>query len=360
MAIILPYQPSAGERIGTSFGSGLSSGLEALQKLRMEDMLARQQQTRTEKSLEPLFEQVKGTPYEPALRALAKSDPKGLSKMVQNAVLGGFNFGAPQQAQNIPTEGYPEQPTGTSEDIFAQRKTPTPTGDFGEALRRGVYETPALRQQRDIAEAKIKEGRAQEARKESRQRQKEIRKWVSEKEKDQTEWGQARKIASQMKDILLKHSKDFPGRLEGLFEGKLQAASIRNPSVRHYITLADKLVNQLSNTLTGRVTNYRERFVEKSKARIDQPIQTQLDILNDVLEEADRSDMRYGFIEKSRDPKTHDYPEDIQSKWHTYEKALNDPLKYPEEFPVGQRYQDDNGVIHKVIEDVQGNKKWSD
>ncbi len=364
MAIVVP-QFNPGAYIGQGFSQGLekgvSSGLEALQKLHMEDMLARQQQTRIEKSLEPLFQQVEGTPYEGVFRALAKSDPKGLSKMVQTAILGGFNFGEPQQTQDVPAEEYPEQSVGTSENMFTQRKTPTPTRDFGEALRRGIYETPQLRQARELEERReaftSKENLEKDKRREQRAKSeqavkfaKDIEPWLKNEDAVTNNIHDMANIADRgIKALEQIGRKNYPGMAKR-WVGDVTAGWV-TPSLKEFYNIGGELALAKASALKGQPTNFKIKLVQSIKPGLSSDYKTNMRMLRRYKEVAEARDRRQAFRDNLKEDGQ--FPANIQSIMSEYDNAMADPKRHKKFF---EKYPSARDDAYFLSEDYENKK----
>jgi hypothetical protein len=71
---VIPIAPSAGEKLGESLGAGLTSGIQALANMKLQQMQQRQQQARTAQGLQALFPDMP----QQQLSALAQLDPQSL------------------------------------------------------------------------------------------------------------------------------------------------------------------------------------------------------------------------------------------------------------------------------------------
>jgi|SRR5579872_46069 len=162
-----------------------------------------------------------------------------------------------------------------------------------------------------------------------------VKPFLKQKAAENHQFGQMRKIAQRMKKNLLENKSKFPGALVGNLPESGRRLLIRDPNVRKYIADADKLVILSANVRKGQPTNYKTQLERFAKADISQPIETQLGILDGVIEDADLSDQETRFISSSKDKESGRYPLDIDQRLSNFEiqqrEGLPNPFDYSED-----------------------------
>ena len=114
----------------------------------------------------------------------------------------------------------------------------------------------------------------------------------------------------------------------------------------------EQLVTALGKLQKGVVGKYKLEQIERGKINVNQPIESQIEGLEDILAMADIEDAKQKYINSTKDTHGH-YPLDIETKIAEFETAQNDPLKYPQYFKEGDRFFDDSGVEY-----VLHNGEW--
>ena len=100
------------------------------------------------------------------------------------------------------------------------------------------------------------------------------------------DFNMAKKLRSKaegMLKILKEHKKDWPGFITGKFPESFH----RNPAVRKYIADANTIVTLLANSRKGQPTNAKLRFEQLAKPNLDQPYETQVGLLEDIIKDTD-------------------------------------------------------------------------
>ena len=160
---------------------------------------------------------------------------------------------------------------------------------------------------------------------------------------------QAAKIAEGMLNNLRKNKSKWPGAIKGSLASSSQLGQkifLRDPDVRKYVADANSLVSALANTRRGQPTNFKLQLEALSKADLSQPIPTQEELLQDVINKRDATRDRQRFIESQKTK--NGYPLDIERRVIEFEDAQDNPLDYPQYYKEGTNYQDDDGTIYVI------------
>lgn len=124
-------------------------------------------------------------------------------------------------------------------------------------------------------------------------------------------------VARRMKENLLKNKKKWPG-----ITGYLPSGVFRDADIRKYIADANKLVLLSASSRKGQPTNFKVRLEQLTKPELNQPIQTQLDLLDDYIKDADEVFGNQRNIDRIRQENNGRYPRDLAQK--LIESQLND------------------------------------
>ena len=124
-------------------------------------------------------------------------------------------------------------------------------------------------------------------------------------------------VARRMKENLLKNKKKWPG-----VTGYLPSGVFRDADIRKYIADANKLVLLSASSRKGQPTNFKVRLEQLTKPELNQPIQTQLDLLDDYIKDADEVFGNQRNIDRIRQENNGRYPRDLAQR--LIESQLND------------------------------------
>lgn len=353
MATILPYQPSAGERIGTSFGSGLSSGLEALQKLRMEDMLARQKQSRQQELL-------KGTPYEglmglePTAQAAAIRSQADQAKQIQQRQF--WTNLLPEGTDPSVIESFINAPAPV-QAAMAERLDLSALGNISQRAEQAapsVEQDPEIKQQDEpISSKKPLFGPSKEERKfqqaEKVENYKKINKEFDNLSKSyqaieelSTKLDKAEKIAA-----LIQKQGNWPSAGFSFLTPEAKEAFYRKPHVQELRSLLNDIVITMSQSRKGLPSNYKIKMEAAAKPSIEMPFDDFKARVQGIRDANQPVIDRYQFFNKQKDAKTGRFNENALSQLQDYDASRTNPLEYPQFFPEG-----------KIIRETKTGKVW--
>jgi hypothetical protein len=128
----------------------------------------------------------------------------------------------------------------------------------------------------------------------------------------------------------------------------------RDPILRQYDANTNEIVTLKGQSRRGLPSKYKLTLEELAKAGLSQPYETQIAINEDFLGHFNEEKMFQKYLHSLSD-KNGNYPANIEALASDYLLALDDPLDFPQYFKEGQRYEDDDGVIHIIR-----NGKWED
>ena len=127
------------------------------------------------------------------------------------------------------------------------------------------------------------------------------------------DFNMAKKLRSKaegMLKILKEHKKEWPGFVTGKFPESFH----RNPAVRKYIADANTVVTLLANSRKGQPTNAKLRFEQLAKPNLDQPYETQVGLLEDIIKDTDLVFDTQKNLEKIRKEHGNKFPGDIRQR----------------------------------------------
>ena len=110
-----------------------------------------------------------------------------------------------------------------------------------------------------------------------------------------------------------KNKDKWPNIIQANLPHKLQSAAIRDSDVRSYMRDGEQLVTALGKLQKGVVGKYKLEQIERGKINVNQPIESQIEGLEDILAMADIEDAKQKYINSTKDTHGH-YPLDIETK----------------------------------------------
>lgn len=408
MAItILPRAGSAGSEIAGQFGQGVSSGLQALANMKMQEYANKQMYKQQQEAQEQQYKQAEAAldsigqgQYKPFVRI-----PGGM-KLMESLALGGWNpqaqqTGQPGSIQQTMNTLQPDQDMGQylgfnpkplpsiadfmgGQQAGMQAQAPTaapsstgmqPTADLGQALRQAAMNKPEIvaadRRQKEHEEFLAKENeKKQQARTKSeeiaaqRQEDKEIRqnnaKFRSTELPVHQAYQHVGNLAKKAQKIIDQYGAQFPKGISKYSPAQWQKVLIQNPAVRNYMGLLQDIVLEKLKGMKGQPRQWEAELINNTKAWIDQPIETQKMRLQQLVEDAAIDAHRLSY-ENTLDRRK-GRPVDLVKGMQTFEQVQIDPLASPEPYKVGTilpaKYSP-NGKRNKVVM-VNGEKQFEE
>ncbi len=111
------------------------------------------------------------------------------------------------------------------------------------------------------------------------------------------------------KNLLMEHKDLFP---KNILLRNLPAETRSNEHVRTYERYLKSIVNYMSESIKGRPTEARIKLIEAAKAAIDQPIGTQLEALEDIIERFSTSEDELRVVNQIKKENRGKWPGDIE------------------------------------------------
>jgi hypothetical protein len=391
---IMPRETNWGESLGTGLGSGLSEGLQQLANMKLKQFQERQQAVKNSAAFKQMnpslsdeqamayamsspeiqqlaFKQMSAAPEQESLYNLLKALlPDQFAGQGMEGMPGGieqtFQQLAPEtmpyQGGMIPGTGMPLQTQmQMPQQIPQQQAIPQQQRGFklpekGRlSLQNAKYLTDLIQKQQ-TGQQKL----SQAERKQSAVNDKQLESFNQGRNELLQSSGDEAATAAEMIDIIRKHGGKFPGSTMGSMPRIIQNMWYDDPDIKRYMNLQDKLVIAQSQDIKGRPSDYARKLVEGAKAALNLPNKTKLknlqgiiDARNDVLREQE-------WLKSQKDPRTGNYPTNINSMLSDYRLAQEDPLKYPDIFPVDMVIQTDDGKRHRRVVNKSGKPAWKD
>lgn len=337
----IPNNSSLGTSFAKSLGTGLTKSvnehLDVLSQKKLRRILGEekeQERNRYAKGLEPIL----GPKTSQFVANLSPENQKALFQ----------NFGSLAGLEGLLSGNTNNPVMGQDQSNDSQN-----INDQKSKLISELFTSPAQkRSQRDL---EIKEENLSLKKQEQNYKhQQSLKPFLDAEVSDYKAQSQAAKIAKEMKANLLKNKKYWPGPITGNLPGEVQNILQRNPHVRKYSADANKLVQAIANTRKGTVTNYKLVLEALSKADLSKPIETQVALLDEVINDYDESAKRQKYINSLKD-KDGNYPLDLAQKSVEFDLAIKNPLDYPSYYQEGTEYIDDDGNSHIIK-----NGEWED
>jgi hypothetical protein len=363
MVQIVPRSNWLGESFEKGFGQasanmgeGISTGLQALANLKLQQMQQRHQQQQTESALQGL----PGMTPE-IVKAIGGLPPQLANTYLQNILNEPIEREYAKAWNNMTQQNQSsQQELPTSQ--FAQPQNQMPSEQVvGPYTPYNVQQTPAQTtpQQPTMQQALPSVSRLKpqqftqlmnyvaQTKKQVSKQQKDLAPIVTTQVKEYGTMSRAGRIAKEALNNLHTNSKQFPGMITGNLPEKLQQLLIRNPNVRKYQADINRLVKELSSTTKGNVTSLKIRLEQLAKANVSQPIETQEALLQEVIDESDRVANTTQFMESLKNKDGH-LPDDTGSRLAEFDLAQDNPLQYPQYYSPGTTIEQ-NGAIYVNI-----------
>lgn len=328
-------EPSFGENLGSSFGTGIGQALQNLAAMKTQQY---QQQQAAARGAQ--FWQQLGLPAESAM-AFAQA-PEAVQKSLLDR-LEGIGVGQPMQQQAMAQPG---------QQALQQGQLPETGGIKIGANPIEKRHRETIKQQELAREQKEKFHKENLEAQEQSEIEKQIAPYLKEHNTDFRNSKILYKTAKRMLENIEKNKKKFP-TLSALAPEELQAAIQRDPDIRDYMRDANQLVILLSNSRKGQPTNFKTKLEKAAKIDINQPIEAQITGLKHLIDDSKEVFERNKQINEIKKKHGGKYPRHIQSEIINRDAAEMDPLSYPDYYEEGTEYED-NGVIYTLK-----NGEWS-
>lgn len=311
MQVINPN--SASDRLWDQLGTGL----QQLAQVKMNDLTKQLQRQKLEPHLgKGGVSFLQGLP--PELQKVALQNPQFLMQLNQPGGQGGQGGEGGVNALNANESGMTPEKAQLLSNIFT---------------------SPKDRMAQELLQLK-KESAAQKS-------QAHLQPFLQERFKQYEADKRIKTIAKSMLENIQKNKASFPNRFVGNLPEGAQNILIRNPHVRKYMANSNSLVKLLANSDTrGQITNAKLKLEQLAKAHVGMPIDTQEEILKEILEGVDRGERSIKQMDKLKNKETGRYPDDLRSKLAEYDIAQEDPLSFPQYYAPGSEFTDDDGTVY--------------
>lgn len=324
---------SLGSAFGTGIAKPIEQGLDFLMQNKMQSVLDKTKRYQSEQERNRIAETLSPILGPKTSQFLASQSPENQKYLFQN-------FGALSGLESI----LGGEQSGDQQDRMSSGM---PQNDQKAQLIKDLFTSPA--QKRSERDLEIKEENlALKKQNQQYQHQQSVKPFLDSEVADYKAQSQASKIAKEMKANILKNKKYWPGPITGNLPAEAQKILQRNPHVRKYSADANKLVQAIASTRKGTVTNYKLILEALSKADLGQPIETQIALLDEVINDYDESSKRQKYIHSLKD-KHGNYPLDLAQKSVEFDLAVKSPLDYPQYYQDGTEYTDDDGIQYVLV-----------
>jgi hypothetical protein len=284
-----------------------------------------------------------------AIAALLGGQQQGQPQMEQT----GMNMLAQQQAPEVPPEqivgpysAYPKPQEQNAPGVMPGQPIQQPQQpDRATQIAQALMSPQEKRQQRTL---ELKEQEALD------RRQDKLKPFIDKVQNDDARWQNIRDKAATALQLLQKAKAKFPGYFTGNVPESMSSWVIRDPDVREYQGLINDLIPMLASEPGQRLTNMQLKLKQMAKANVSQPIETQVALLQGILDQSNLRKETTDFMESLKDQETGNFPKDVSSRVTEFRHAQEDPLKYPKYFKHNTIYQDDQGNVHMNV----NGKRW--
>lgn len=246
----------------------------------------------------------------------------------------------PEEEQMYQPEQYraPLSEQQEMQNAIAQAMLP-PMSEYQKQMATATQERLKLSQEKEIA-----------------RQQEKLQPFLAAETKDVNNMRTIGTIAREMKSILENNRQDFPNRAIGLLPLEVQSYLMKKPAIGRFVELMPQLAAAKAYSHQGQITNFKIKLEQLTKPSLSKDVETNLKNLERTLEEIDKADMAFNYLESLKNDRGI-YPRDAPQKFTAYTKALDEPLKYPNAFPVNMHYIDDEDKEF-ILKEVNNKKKW--
>lgn len=340
--------PQATSNMG-ELSQGISSGLQNLANMKMQEYAQRQQAAKNEQ----FFNTLPGMTSENA-KALSNASPELQQLFYKNSInapLREVFAKALGQAQQTGTPGQEQANTAELTNLLAQ----LPPEKALPIIQ--LQETIKSRQaQQSLAQQKEANKQAKEATQLAETHRKEIAPYIQRTNQAYEDAKEMSSLAKQI-DKLLPYAKNkWPTGAIALFDPSFQEATVRDPVIRKIGQLSQRIALAAAKSGKGLPSVYRIKAEEGAKLKQTMPFWTVESIVKDIVGNEKKEARRIMHRDYQRNKKTGEYPLDIETRMVHYDLAHSDPLSYPDVFKKGYELQLPEGKF-KIIEE-NGIKRW--
>lgn len=320
-----------GELLGSGLGQGLGAGLQQLAQNKLQEVTNRQQQGKMSSALQQLlnFTPERANAAAPLpesiLRELFKQHLQAPANAKYAEALSGILGGDQGGGMGIEQEGSIQNPNAIPSGLSQQ-----------QAFQLAQLKLQA--QERDRKNKQAEEDREMKV-------QDKLEPFLKAQAED---YSSAKKIyaaAKRMRKLLDENKSKFPGWVTG----QLPEWAHRDPAVREYIALSNKLPLLLASSRKGQPSNYKVRLEQMSKAHVGQPIETQREILDELERESKSVFDTQKSIAEAREKNDGKLPRDLRQK--LIEGGLSSESEDQSEelstYAGSDIVEDDKGQIYK-------------
>lgn len=306
--------------IAESLGAGIGSGLQQLAEMKLKEMAQLKQQQRYSQGITPLFE-----------KAGLSTDQAGqlgtlLASLGEKERTAAF--------QNI------------SPFISLFRGTPAQTSQNGMQTNQkieDIFKSPQQKIQEETLQLK-REKAEREKDAQGRAEFQNVKPILEAQHQDYKSAKRLHKLATDMKKILLEVGEEnWPTLL-----GQGPSFLIRDPKIRKYIAQSSTLMTLLAQSRKGQPSNYKTRLEGLGKASVDQPYQTQIELLDDVINDSNDVFQIQKDILNLKENNKGEYPRDLGQR-------LVELQEQRRGYPDGTVIEDDEGNYKIIINGQEQN-----
>lgn len=327
-------------QVGQGFGTGLSSGLQALANMQLQDIAQQKARARLLPALQAakLPAEFADLPEAALVQAFKQQQQQNLARQEYETLKPLLNQLLPGQAEKGELQVAAQQPVSLPEEGSI---TPGKGPEFIKLIQ-GMQEA-------ERRKAKEAEELALKKKEIYLKEQAPLRPFLKNQAADYTMANKVNKVAKRMLDNLRKNKEKWPTISGVIPSEELQKIIQRDPDVRNYMKDARTLAQLQTYSLKGQPTNFKLKFQQSLKPELSEPIETQEQNLLNIIEDTEDVFDTSKYIEKVKKENEGDYPGDIEQRVVEYEEAKRNPLSYPEYYQEGTKYQDDDGTIYTIV-----------
>lgn len=281
---VLQDYPGFGEQFGSGLGQGLSSTLQQLTNMKLNQIVQRQQQQQASQA----FQRLPGVTPEIAdfLSALSPEERKYPLQNLDSLIRLGQGMGPqaaqhvqPEQAQQNGVQNLSQLLTNPNQQslnqvspLIAQALGKTPIQPAAQPVQTGLPQASATNQENPVSDIftspEEKRKRRQEEREERKLAQKEISdRFKNTKEVRKEIFDKTRTAKTKLRDLErfeeLEGYIDTPGYVEFLKRAGLDIPALMNPESQEFEKIAQGFLRDAKNVFGGRISNYEvEQFLK--------------------------------------------------------------------------------------------------
>lgn len=345
-------ETTAGGNLSEALGSGLSEGLEYLARQKINSLTAEKSRQQSLSGLSALGynpQEAEAISYlPPDIQKIAISEkvkrPDQQFSQDLNQLLG---YGEPGVPQGIAGQQESNQNVPATSSAF-KREQGVPAG-IEQQKESGKPKKPKIPANLSVSDqlkvAKFLNDQKKENANQEKAGKSALEPYLKGRSEDYTNGKKIKSIAETMLTNLKKHKNKWPTGLGRFIPDQIRS----DKDLSKYALDANKLVLELAQSRKGNPTNFKTRLEQLAKPNLSQPIETQIEALNDIIKTADQSIGSYQKLLDLKKQHGGKFPSDVRERLLEGEFEAKEGEQAAEltHYAGSDVVQDESGTLYK-------------